>query len=193
MLRRLYDRTLALAAHRRAMPALAVVGFLEASVFPIPTEVLMIPMVLAERRKAWRIAALATIASTLGGAAGFAIGLLLFATVGRAILELYGLAAQFAEAQAQYREWGVWIVAAGAVTPLPYKVVTIASGAARLDFGLFLVVSLIARAARYYAVVAVLWYFGPPVRRLVERNLGFATAGFFALLFGGFLVVRYGF
>ena len=170
---------------------LAGISFLEASVFPIPADVLLIPMVLADRKAAWRIAGICTLASVLGGLAGYGIGYLLFELIGRPILEFYGFTAAFAEAQAMYHEWGIWIVAAGAITPMPYKVVTIASGVAQLDLATFLLVSIVSRGFRYYVVAGVVWYFGPPIRKLVERNLGLATTAFFALLIGGFVVVKY--
>ncbi len=191
MLRSLYDWTMSLAGHRHALVALAVVAFIESSVFPVPPDVLIIPMVLAARQQAWRIAAVATVASVLGGLAGYAIGALLFDTVGQPLLELYGYQAKFDEFQALYQEWGAWIVAGAGLTPFPYKVITITSGVMDLDLTVFLVASVLSRGARFFLVAALLWYFGPPVRRFVEDNLALVTTVFFVLLIGGFVAVRF--
>ena len=131
MLYRMYDWTMGLAAHRHALWALAAVAFIESSIFPIPPDVLIIPMVLAARERAWRIAAVATVASVLGGLAGYGIGALLFETIGRPVLEFYGYMDKFAAFQARFAEWGAWIVAGVGFTPFPYKVITIASGVVR--------------------------------------------------------------
>ncbi len=129
MLHRLYDRMMALAAGPRAVAALIVVAFVESSFFPIPPDILLIPMVLAAPRKAWRYAVIATLASVAGGFLGYAIGYFLFATLGRPILEFYGAMARYAALQAAYDHWGVWIIVLKGMTPIPYKIVTIASGA----------------------------------------------------------------
>ncbi len=191
MLRRLYDWTMALAGHRRALPALAGVSFVESSVFPIPPDVMLIPMVLHDRDRAWLIAAVCSIASVLGGLAGYAIGFFLFLEVGQPLLEFYGYAADFADFRRRYEEWGAWIVAGAGLTPFPYKVITIASGVFRLDLTTFVVASLLSRSARFFLVAGLLWWFGPPIRRFVEANLAKVTTAFFVLLLGGFLVIRY--
>ena len=191
MLRRLYDWTMGLAGHRHALWALAAIAFIESSVFPIPPDVLIIPMVLAARERAWRIALVCTLASVLGGLAGYGIGAFLFDSLGRALLEFYGYMERFSDFQARYNEWGAWIVAGAGFTPFPYKVITIASGATGLDLGVFMTASVLARGARFFILAALLWKFGPPIRAFIERYLGWLTLLFFLLLFGGFLVVRY--
>lgn len=191
MLRNLYDRTMAMAAHRNAVWALAGVSFVESSVFPIPPDVVLIPMVLAERLKAWAYAAIATLSSALGGALGYAIGFFLFALIGQPILSLYGYTEAFEDFTRRYNEWGAWIVLFAGITPFPYKVITIASGATHLNFLVFMAASVIARGIRFYLVAALLYWFGPPVRDFIERRLGLVTFVFFVLLFGGFLLVRY--
>ncbi|RDD60730.1 YqaA family protein [Ferruginivarius sediminum] len=191
MLQRLYDRTLALAAHRHALSGLAVISFVESSVFPIPPDVLLIPMVLADRTRAWLIAAICTVASVLGGLLGYAIGYYLFDAVGQPILEFYGYTDKFHEMRAFYAEWGFWFVAAAGFTPFPYKVITITSGVMALDPLVFLVASTVSRGARFFVECALLWYFGPPIRRFIENNLPALTVAFFVILFGGFVAVRY--
>jgi membrane protein YqaA with SNARE-associated domain len=191
MIRRLYDWTLGLAGHRRAPWALAAVSFVESSVFPIPPDVLLIPMVMAERRRAWFFAALCTIASVAGGFAGYFIGYGLFEALGRPILDFYGALAKFEEFSALYNEWGAWIVLMGGLTPFPYKVITIASGATGLDLAVFTVASAVARGGRFFLVAGLIWYFGPPIQRWLERNLGLATTIFFVCLIGGFLAIKF--
>jgi len=191
MLKPLYDWTMDLAAHRHALVALAVVAFVESSVFPIPPDVLIIPMVLAARPQAWRIAGVATVASVVGGLAGYAIGALVFDSLGRPLLDLYGYQAQFADFQERYREWGAWIVFGAGLTPFPYKVITITSGVMDLDLAVFMIASVLSRGARFFLVAGLLWHFGPPIRQFIENNLAVLTTTFFVLLVGGFVAVRY--
>jgi membrane protein YqaA with SNARE-associated domain len=180
-----------LAASKNAVAALAIVAFIESSVFPIPPDLLLIPMVLAARHKAWRYAAIATVASVAGGFLGYAIGYFLFTTVGRSILEFYGAMGHYAALQAAYAHWGVWIIVIKGMTPIPYKIVTIASGALGFPLLLFAVASLVSRAMRFFLVAALLYLFGEPVRRFIERRLTLVTSAFAILLVGGFIAVAY--
>ncbi len=191
MLRGLYDWTMRMAAHRRAMTALFAVSFVESSIFPIPPDIMVVPMVLAERAKAFRIALVCTLGSVLGAIAGYAIGAFLFEAVGRPLVEFYGYAEAFAEFTARYNEWGAWIVAGAALTPFPFKVITIASGATGLDLPVFVISSTLARGLRFYLEAALLWRFGPPIRGFIEGNLKLVTIVFFCLLIGGFVVIKY--
>ena len=191
MLRRLYDWTMHLAGHRRALLALAVISFAESSIFPIPPDVLLIPMILAARQRAWLIATVCTAASVVGGVFGYAIGALLFDTLGQPIVEFYGYLDRYQEFRAGYEEWGAWIVAGAGFTPFPYKVITITSGVMQLDFAVFMLASVVSRGARFFLVAALLWYFGPPIRTFIERYLAQLTLLFFVLLFGGFVALRY--
>jgi membrane protein YqaA with SNARE-associated domain len=190
LLNRLYDRVMALAGHRHALPALAGVSFVESSVFPIPPDIMLIPMVLARRERAWLIATVCTIASVLGGLAGYAIGWGLWETLGQPILEFYHATEQFARFQAGYNEWGAWIVLFAGVTPFPYKVITIASGVTGLNLATFIIASVVARSLRFFVIAGLLYWFGPPIRGFIERNLGMLTIVFFVLLFAGFLLIK---
>jgi membrane protein YqaA with SNARE-associated domain len=191
VLRRLYDWTMGLAGHRHALAALAVVSFVESSVFPIPPDVLLIPMVLAAPTRAWRIALVCTAASVAGGLAGYGIGLFLFEAVGRPLVEFYGAADAFERFQATYNEWGAWIVGGAGLTPFPYKVITILSGVMELDVTVFTVASAASRGLRFFAEAALLWHFGQPIRAFVEGNLGLLATVFFVLLVGGFALARF--
>jgi len=190
MLRRLYDWTMKLAGHRRANWALAAVSFIESSVFPIPPDVMLIPMVLAQRHKAMLIAGICTVASVLGGLLGYAIGLYLFDAIGQPILDFYGYGEKFGSFQERYIEWGVWIVLIAGLTPFPYKVITIASGVAGLSLPVFLVASIVARGLRFSIVAALLWRFGEPIRDFIERYLGLLFILFMVLLIGGFALIK---
>ena len=191
MLRGLYDWTMDLASRRNAVWALAAVAFIESSVFPIPPDVLLIPMVLAARDRAWRYAAICTIASVLGGMLGYAIGAGLYEGVGKPILEFYGYAAKFSDFTARYNEYGGWIVFIAGVTPFPYKVITIASGVTDLDLATFSVASVLSRGLRFFLVAALLFWVGPPIRDFIERRLGLVFTVFCVLLIGGFVLLKF--
>jgi len=191
MLRRLYDWTMRLAQHRQAPWWLALVSFVESSVFPIPPDVMLLPMILAAPARAWLFAGIATAASVVGGLAGYAIGLGLYEAVALPLLEIYGYADKFAEFQTLYNEYGAWVVFTAGVTPFPYKVITIASGATALDLPTFLVASVLARGLRFFLEAALLWKFGPPIRDFVERRLALMTTLFVVLLIGGFVALRF--
>ena len=191
MLQRLYDWSMVKAASPYAVWWMCVFAFAEATFFPLPADVLLIPMVLAVRRAAWRLAALAAVASALGGCFGYGIGYYLFEQVGEPILRFYGYLAEFARLQDLYRQHGELIVAIGGITPIPYKAVTITSGVAQMDFWTFNAVSLISRVIRFFAVCAALYFFGPLVRRFIERNLHLSATMAIALFVGGFVLLAY--
>lgn len=191
MIRRLYDWTMDLAGHKHAPRALFWVSFIESSIFPIPPDVMLMPMVLANRLKAWTYASIATVGSVLGGVAGYLIGLFLFDLVGRFVLEVYGYADKFEHFANQYNEYGALIVFFFGVTPFPYKVITIASGVTELNLLVFVIASVLSRGLRFYLVSGLLYLFGPPIRDFIERRLGLVTTVFFVLLFGGFIGLRY--
>ncbi len=191
MLRGLYDWVMRLAAHKRALPALAVISFLESSVFPIPPDVMLIPMVLADRTRAFRIALVCTIASVLGGLLGYAIGYYLFETLGEWVVRTYGLQAGLAAFRAGFDEYGIWIILIKGLTPIPYKLVTIASGAAHFDLFTFMWASILTRGLRFFLVAALLWKFGEPIRSFIEKRLTLLTWLFLIALVGGFVAFRY--
>jgi len=191
MLRRLYDWTLSLAETPYALWALAAVSFVESSVFPIPPDILMIPMIIAAPHRAFLIAGVCTLASVLGGAFGYFIGAFLFDSIGLPVLEFYGKEKYFDEFAARYNEWGAWAVLIAGVTPFPYKVITILSGSTTLNFGVFMVASIIARGLRFFIVAALLWKYGEPIKEFIEKRLGLMFTLFCILLVGGFAVVKY--
>lgn len=190
MLRNLYDRTLALAGSPRAGWWLALVAFTEASCFPIPPDVLLIPMALARPRQAWRLALICTIASVCGGALGYYIGYAVFNQLARPVIEFYGYGDRFAAFQAMYAEWGVWVILIKGLTPIPYKIVTIASGAAKFNFWVFMAASAATRGARFFIVAALLRIWGERVKQFIERRLTLVTTGVAVGVVGGFVLLR---
>lgn len=191
MLRAVYDWTMSMAGHRHATTGLAVVAFAESSFFPVPPDVALVPMILADRTKAWQLAAICTFSSVIGGIAGYAIGYLLFDTLGQALLGFYGYGEAFGSFTDRYNDYGAWIVFGAGITPFPYKVITIASGVTHLNLLVFMVASVLARGIRFFLVAGLLWYFGEPIRDFIERWLGWLAALFFVLLVGGFVLISY--
>ena len=191
MLRRLYDQVLELSSRRHAVLFLAAIAFVESSVFPIPPDVMLIPMVLALRQRAWWFAAVCTLASVAGGLGGYAIGAALFDSIGSRILEFYGYSEAFSDFVSRYNEHGAWIVFVAGVTPLPYKVITIASGVAHLDLATFTGASLAARGLRFFLIAGLLYFLGPPIRALIEQRLGLVFTAFCAVLIFGFIFISF--
>lgn len=190
MLRSLYNWTIRLGQSRYALWALAIVAFVESSVFPIPPDALMIPMIIAMPRRAFLIAAVCTVSSVLGGILGYYIGAVLFDSIGQPVLEMYGKTDQFEALKIAYNDKGIWAVLIAGITPFPYKVITILSGATGLNFGVFMMASIVARAARFFVIAALLWKFGTPIKEFIERRLGLVFIVAVVLLIGGFFMVK---
>jgi membrane protein YqaA with SNARE-associated domain len=190
MLRRLYDKTLRLAASPNAPWWLAAVSFIESSVFPIPPDAVLIPMVLARPDRAWRLALICTLSSVAGGALGYLIGYAVFDQLARPVIDFYGYGQKFIAFQDLYARWGLWVILIKGLTPIPYKIVTIASGAAHFNFGVFMAASLATRGVRFFLVAGLLKAFGPPIRDFIERRLTLVTSVAAAGVVGGFLALR---
>ena len=190
MLRALYDWTMAQATHPRALWILAFVAFVESSVFPIPPDVLIIPMILARPKQAWLIALVALVASVAGGIFGYVIGAFAFDQIGAPMLEAMGKGAAMEAFNTRFNDFGFWPVLIAGITPFPYKVITIMSGWTGLPLGTFIVTSIIARGVRFFLIAALLYKFGAPVRDFIERRLGLVFIVFVVLLLGGFYLVK---
>jgi membrane protein YqaA with SNARE-associated domain len=190
MLRRMYDKTLRLAASPNAPWWLAAVSFIESSVFPIPPDAVLIPMVLARPDRAWRLALICTLSSVAGGALGYLIGYAVFDQLARPVIDFYGYSQKFIAFQDLYARWGLWVILIKGLTPIPYKIVTIASGAAHFNFGVFMAASLATRGVRFFLVAGLLKAFGPPIRDFIERRLTLVTSVAAAGVVGGFLALR---
>ena len=191
MMRRMYDWMMGMAASPRAPWALGLVSFIESSFFPIPPDVMLIPMVLSDRQKAWWYATIATVTSVLGGLLGYAIGFFFFETIGKPILAFYGKEHALDTFIQFVHTYGVQAVIIKGMTPIPFKVVTIAAGVAHMDLLAFIGASIIARAMRFYLVAALLYFFGQPIREFIERRLTLVTTVFVVVLVSGFVAVKY--
>jgi membrane protein YqaA with SNARE-associated domain len=189
-LRAIYAWMLRAAAGRHAWTAMAVIAFAEASFFPIPPDIMLVPMVLANRSRAFLVAAWCTLWSVLGGTLGYTIGSLLFDSVGQWLIHAYGMGGGIEAFRQAYAKYGYWIMVQG-LTPIPYKLVTIASGFAGFNFGLFMLFSAITRGVRFFAETSVLYIFGEPVKRILEKYLEIILVAFLVLIVAGFLLVRY--
>ncbi|MCP4394154.1 MAG: DedA family protein [Alphaproteobacteria bacterium] len=190
MLELFYAWALKVSSKKHALWFLAAISFIESSVFPIPPDVLLIPMVLAAPTKAWRIAFVCTISSVVGGLLGYAIGAFLFEMVAAPMLDFYGYLEKFEDFKAGYNDWGAWIIAGAGVTPFPYKVITIASGAVHTNIVVFVVASICSRAARFFIIAALLKKYGEPMKAFIEKRLGLLVTVGFLLLLAGFAAVK---
>ena len=193
MLKRLYDRVIDLSKGRHALTVLAAVSFAESSFFPVPPDIVLVPMALANPSKARLYALVCTIASVLGGLVGYAIGALLYDTVGHWLISAYGYGEGVEAFRAAYAKWGAWIILIKGMTPIPYKIVTIASGFAGYNLLYFFVLSCITRGARFFIEAELLRIYGEPIREFIERRLTLVTTGFLAAIVGGFLIAKYAF
>ena len=191
MIKRLYDWTLRMADHPNAIWVLAFISFIESSVFPIPPDLLMIPMIIARPNKAFLIASVCLFASVLGGLLGYAIGALAFTSIGQPILEMMGKGAAMAEFNTRFNDLGFWAVLTAGITPFPYKVITIMSGWTGMPLTTFIVTSIIARGLRFFIIAGLLWKFGAPIQHFIEKRLGLVFTALIILLIGGFAAVKF--
>ena len=190
MLRRLYDWTLSLAARPSAPYALGTVSFSESSFFPVPPDVMLVPMALARPDRAWLYAAVCTATSVAGGMLGYLIGALLYDSVGAWLFRVYGLTEGAEAFRASYAQHGHWIILLKGLTPIPYKLVTITSGFASYDFFWFVVLSLVTRGGRFFVLAALLGRFGPFIRDILDRHFYKVAAAFIVAIVGGFVAFR---
>jgi membrane protein YqaA with SNARE-associated domain len=189
LVRRLYDWCVAAAGRREAFWLLGAVSFAESSFFPIPPDVMLIPMALARPDRAFYLAAWCSITSVAGGILGYAIGALLYDSVGAWLISLYGYGDKVETFRAAYAEWGAWIILLKGLTPIPYKIVTITSGFAGYNLGLFILFSVITRAGRFFVIAVLLYFYGAKAREIIERRLGFWLFVSLATIVVGFLLL----
>ena len=191
LLRKTYDWILHWSTTKYALPALAILSFAESSFFPIPPDVLLIAMVVAVPMKAFRFAAVCSVASVLGGMFGYFLGWQFMDLVGTPIVEFYHFQEQFAKIGSWYEEYNAWAVGAAGFTPLPYKVFTLAAGAFEINFPVFVLASLVSRSARFFIVAGLIYKFGAPVKVFIEKYFNILSIVFIVLLFAGFMLVKY--
>lgn len=187
----LYNWMLENSASPKATWILAIIAFAESSVFPIPPDMMIIPMLIADKSKAWKLATICTVSSVLGGLAGYAIGYFLFESIGLWIIEAYSLQTAFESFQNLFQEYGIWIIMLKGLTPIPYKLVTIASGATGLGLVPFVFASIISRSLRFFILSGSLYLLGDKAKDFMDKNLKFVFVGFLVTLILGIISLKY--
>jgi membrane protein YqaA with SNARE-associated domain len=191
LIRRLYDWCMVAAGKPHAFWTLGAVSFAESSFFPVPPDIILVPMALARPQRAYRYAAWCTLASVLGGMVGYGIGALLYDSVGLWLVQLYGYGGKVDAFRAAYAQWGAWIILLKGLTPIPYKIVTITSGFAGYNFGLFVLFSAITRGLRFFLVAFLLNRYGEQAREMIEKRLGLWAMLFAAVVIAGLIAAVY--
>lgn len=189
--RKTYDAVFSLSKGNAAIYWLFAISFIESSFFPIPPDVMLIPMILATPQKAWKIAGIATVGSVIGAYLGYAIGFYFFQLIAEPILNFYGYLEKFNSFQELYNKHGAWIVFGAGITPFPYKIITIASGLVHMNLAVFTIASVIARGMRFFLVAWLLKKYGETMREFIEKNLGWLSVVFLLLLIGGFAAIKF--
>ena len=188
--RKIYDSVFHLSKENGAIYWLFAVAFIESSFFPIPPDVMLIPMILAAPKKAWSIAGVATVGSVIGAYLGYAIGFYFFQLIAEPLLNFYGYLEKFYSFEELYNQYGAWIVFGAGITPFPYKIITIASGVVHMNLIVFTIASIIARGMRFFLVAWLLKKYGETMREFIEKNLGWLSVLFLLLLIGGFAAIK---
>lgn len=188
--RQIYDGVIHLSENKHALVWLFIISFIESSFFPIPPDIMLIPMILATPKQAWKIAGTCTIASVLGAYLGYIIGVFFFNVIAEPLLNFYGYLEKFDSFKDLYKEYGAWIVFGAGITPFPYKIITIASGVVHLNIVIFTVASIIARGMRFFLIAWLLKVYGEKMRTFIEKNLGWLSILFLILLIGGFMLIK---
>lgn len=191
MLRRLYDRILTLAASKRAPLWLALVSFAESSFFPVPPDALLVPMALARPERAYRLALICTVASVIGGMLGYLIGYALYEQVAGPLIRFYHYDAAAQAFVDRFREYGLWVILIKGLTPIPYKIVTITSGLAGFNFGVFVLASIATRGARFFLLALLIRRFGAPVQAFIERRLTLVTTASAGAIVLGVVLLKF--
>ncbi len=191
MLRRFYDRVLALSADRRAPAWLALISFAESSFFPVPPDALLVPMALARPDRAYRFALICTLASVIGGMLGYLIGYALYDQVAAPLIHFYHYEVAADSFVDKFNRYGLWVILIKGLTPIPYKIVTITSGLAHFNFGVFVAASALTRGVRFFLVAALIRQFGEPVRAFIERRLTLVTSLTAVGIVGGILLLKF--
>ncbi len=192
LFRKLYDWTLEKSKDPKAPWFLAIISFSESSFFPIPPDIILIPMVIAKRAKAWFFAFICTISSVLGGVAGYLIGYFFYLTIGEFIIELYSYQSEYSDFQSKYEgEIWLWFIFFAGLTPFPFKIITIASGAFKINVISFIAIALVSRGLRFYLVATLLKFFGNYIKAYIDKYFNLFTFVFFILLIGGFIFFKY--
>ena len=188
--RNLYNWTLDKSSKKQAAWFLSIISFAESSFFPIPPDIILIPMVLAKRAKAFFYALICTVSSVIGGIAGYFIGYILFNSIGIMLINFYHLSDSVSDFKNYYNIYGAWIVIIAGFTPFPFKVITIASGLFQLNIIIFIVCSILSRGARFYIVAGLLYLYGDKIKKFIDKYFNSLTILFFVILIGSILIIK---
>jgi len=191
ILKNLYDWTIIKSRHPRATLFLSFISFIESSFFPIPPDIILIPMIIAKRVNAFFYAFICTVSSVLGGVLGYCIGYFLFNSLGVLILNYYGLSDQFFNFEQYYDQYGIWIILGAGFTPFPFKFITIASGVFEFNIILFILVAIIARGSRFYLIASLLKIFGRNIENIIDKYFNILVTFFFILLIASIIVLKF--
>jgi len=191
LIKKLYDWTLEKARTPASEKWLGAIAFAESSFFPIPIDIMLVPMMVADRLKVWRLASITTVMSVLGGIFGYVIGALLFEAVGRNIIEFYGYQENFITLQSWFKDYGILVLLVAGFTPIPFKVVTITSGVVSMNPLVFTLASIPSRGARFFLLAILIWKFGDPIRNYIERRLSLVLSATIILGLLGFVVIKF--
>lgn len=191
IVRKLYDWMMRNATGKHAWGALGSLTFAEASFFPIPTDIMLIPMVMADRASAWKLAAWCTLWSVVGGIFGYAIGMFLFDSLGQWLISIYNMGDDLTQFQQWYETYGAWVIVGKGLTPIPYKLVTIASGFAHYSFFMFVLLSVLTRGARYFLIAGLLYWKGDVAKEFIEKRLEASLFGFLLVVVLGIVAAKY--
>jgi len=190
MIRRLYDQCMQWIGGRNGEWILFCLAFVESSFFPLPPDVFLIALCVAIPTRSFRYAAICSVGSVFGGALGYGLGFWFMDGIGMSIVDWYGLTDRYALVQQYFKEYDVWIVGTAGFTPIPYKLFTITAGVVHSNFLTFMLVSLVARSARFFLVAGLIWKFGPQIQRFIDRYFNILSIGFVVLLAAGFFLIK---
>lgn len=191
MIRKIYDFCLEKAASPHAEKWLAAVSFADSVFLPVPPDVMLMPMIVADRSKTWRLAFIVSFTSIIGALVGYVLGTFFYDSIAAPLIEAYGYQTQFEQFKQLFADYGIWIVLVGGLTPIPFKVVAISCGVIGMNPLVFALTLLPARLPRFYIEAILLWYFGEPIRNFVEKRLALVFSLFMILLIGGFVLIKY--
>ena len=190
IVRRLYDVCMEWISGKYGVWALFFIAFVESSFFPLPPDIFLIAMCVALPAMSFRYAAICSIGSVLGGALGYGLGFWFMDGIGMTIIDWYGLSDKYGMVQQYFKDYDVWIVGTAGFTPIPYKLFTITAGFVHSNFITFMIVSLVARSARFFLVAGLIWKFGPQIKKFIDKYFNILSIGFVALLAAGFLLIK---
>lgn len=191
MMQKMLDRLWDIAARKGAERVLMIVSFTEAIFFPIPPDLLLLPMGMASRKRVFRLAGICLVFSLVGGVIGYGIGYYFMETIGSSIIRFYGLEEQYTKIQVWYDTYSAWAVSIAGLTPIPYKLCTLTAGAFKVNWLVFIIASAISRGIRFFVIATLIYYFGETARTFLEKRFNLVVTGSLILVILGFVILKY--